>query len=85
LALLNSSLLNVIACSLPGGNKLFTGRVHHSPYQLRKVEVTHADPGLFALDGFETPVGPPVNALYSERVDVSIYSMDLVDPAGLSL
>jgi uncharacterized protein len=67
------------------GNKLFTGRVHHSPYQLRKVEVTDADPGLFALDGFETPVGAPANALYSERVDVSIYPIDLVDPGCLSL
>jgi len=64
------------------GNKLFTGRVHHSPYQLRKVAVTDADPELFAMDGFETPAEPPAHTIYSERVDVSIYPMDLVDLGG---
>ncbi|MBV8376040.1 MAG: DUF2071 domain-containing protein [Verrucomicrobia bacterium] len=58
------------------GNKLLNGRVHHSPYQLRKVTVLEADPELFAMDGFKTPAGPPVHAIYSERVDVSIYSME---------
>ena len=61
------------------GRQLFTGRVHHSPYQLRKVAVTDADPELFAMDGFETPGEPPAHMTYSERVDVSIYSMRLVD------
>jgi uncharacterized protein len=54
-------------------SKLLTGRVNHSPYQLRKVLVPHADPELFAEDGFETPVEPPAHAIYSERVDVSIF------------
>jgi uncharacterized protein len=61
------------------GNKLFTARVYHSPYQLRKVTVTDADPALFAMDGFQTPTEPPVQTIYSERVDVSIYPMDFVD------
>jgi uncharacterized protein YqjF (DUF2071 family) len=55
------------------GNKLFTGRVHHSPYQLHKVAVVEADPGLFAMNGFETPAQRPAHMVYSERVDVSIY------------
>jgi uncharacterized protein YqjF (DUF2071 family) len=55
------------------GNKLFTGQVHHSPYQLHKVAVAQADPGLFAMNGFETPAERPVHMVYSERVDVSIY------------
>jgi uncharacterized protein len=55
------------------GNHLITARVHHSPYQLRKVTVTDADPGLFKMDGFETPAEPPVHTIYSERVDVAIY------------
>jgi uncharacterized protein len=59
--------------------KLCTGRVHHSPYQLREVTVTGLDPALFALDGFETPAAPPAHAIYAERVDVSIYPMDLVE------
>ena len=61
------------------GNKLFTARVHHSPYSLRKVTVTDADPELFAMDGFQAPAGPPVHTVYSERVDVSIYPMDLAE------
>jgi len=54
--------------------------VHHSPYQLRNVVVTDADPELFAMDGFATPARIPAHTLYSERVDVSIYPTDLVDP-----
>ena len=61
------------------GGRLFTGRVHHSPYQLSEVAVTDADPGLFAMDGFEAPAAKPAHALYSERVDVSIYPMNLVE------
>jgi uncharacterized protein len=64
------------------GNKLFTGRVYHSPYQLRRVAVTNADPELFATDGFETPAEPPAHTIYSERVDVMIYPMELVDSGG---
>jgi uncharacterized protein len=64
------------------GKKLFTGRVHHSPYQLRQVAIADADPGLFEIDEFETPAGVPVHSTYSERVDVSIYPMDLVERCG---
>jgi uncharacterized protein len=59
------------------GNKLFTGRVHHSPYQLHNVAVGEADPELFALNGFETPTERPVHMVYSDRVDVSIYPLAL--------
>ncbi len=55
-------------------NHLITARVHHSPYQLQKVTVTDADPGLFKMDGFETPSETPVHAVYSDRVDVAIYA-----------
>jgi uncharacterized protein YqjF (DUF2071 family) len=58
------------------GNKLLTGRVYHSPYQLRKVAVTAADPELFAIDGFRTPAEPAAHAIYSERVEVSVYPIE---------
>jgi uncharacterized protein YqjF (DUF2071 family) len=58
------------------GKKLLTGRVNHSPYQLQKVQVSHADPELFAEDGFETPAEAPAHAIYSERVDVSIFPVN---------
>jgi uncharacterized protein YqjF (DUF2071 family) len=62
------------------GKRLLTGRVHHSPYQLCQVTVAHADPELFAMDGFDTPAGPPAHMLYSQRVDVDIYPIELVRP-----
>jgi uncharacterized protein YqjF (DUF2071 family) len=61
------------------GKKLFTGRVHHPPYQLRQATVTEADPELFAMAGFKIPDGPPLHIIYSERVDVSIYPMGSVE------
>jgi uncharacterized protein YqjF (DUF2071 family) len=59
-------------------NDILSGRVDHSPYRLRKVVVTEADPKLFALDGFETPSEPPEHAIYSDRVDVSVYPVGFV-------
>jgi Uncharacterized conserved protein (COG2071) len=56
--------------------------VHHSPYQLHKVALTDADPELFAMDGFETPAEPLAHTTYSERVDLSIHRVDLVDSGG---
>lgn len=47
-------------------------------HQLHKVAVTVADPELFAMDGFQTPAGPPTHAIYPGRVDVSIYPIDFV-------
>jgi hypothetical protein len=55
------------------GNKIFTGQVHHSPYQLHKVAVDEAGPGLFAMNGFETPADRPAHMAYSKRIDVAIY------------
>lgn len=62
-------------------HKLFTGRVHHSPYQLYNVSVTGADSGLFAMDGLPNPREAAIHAIYSERVDVSIYPVELVEAA----
>jgi len=59
-------------------NQILSGRVHHSPYRLRKVVVTDADPKLFALDGFETPSKPPEHAIYADRVDVSVYPVGVI-------
>ncbi len=61
------------------GRKLLTGRVYHSPYQLRKVSVIDASPELFAMDGLESPNTPAVHRMYSERLDVSIYPMELAE------
>jgi uncharacterized protein YqjF (DUF2071 family) len=59
-------------------NGLVTGRVYHSPYELHKVAVMHADPGLFGLNGFEIPSAPPAHAIYADRVDVSVYPVEVI-------
>jgi uncharacterized protein YqjF (DUF2071 family) len=58
--------------------RLLTGQVNHSPYQLRHVVVSRADPELFAIDGLVPPSEPPVHAIYADRVDVSVYPVELV-------
>jgi hypothetical protein len=55
------------------GGQILTGRVCHSPYQLREATVTRFDSYLFELDGLEPPAEPPASVLYSARVDVTIY------------
>jgi uncharacterized protein len=53
--------------------EILTGRVYHSPYQLREASVTRFDNYLFELDGFEPPAEPPGSVLCAARVDVTIY------------
>jgi uncharacterized protein len=55
------------------GGQILTGRVYHSPYQLREATVTRFDNYLFELDGFEPRAEPPCSVLYAARVDVTIY------------
>jgi uncharacterized protein len=55
------------------GGRILTGRVYHSPYQLREATVTRFDSCLFELDGLEPPAEPPDSVLYAARVDVTIY------------
>lgn len=55
--------------------RLLTGRVYHSPYDLRKAVVLNLDKRLFQLDGLPSPGGPASSALYSAGVDVTVYSM----------
>jgi uncharacterized protein YqjF (DUF2071 family) len=57
-------------------DKVLSGRVSHSPYRLRKVAVIDADPGLFALNGFDPPSDPPAHAIYADCVDVSVFPLE---------
>jgi uncharacterized protein YqjF (DUF2071 family) len=62
-------------------NQLFTGRVYHSPYQLRRAVVSNVDKDLFTLDGLQPPPGPPESILYSPGVDVTVYPIERVHDA----
>ncbi|MBV9392660.1 MAG: DUF2071 domain-containing protein [Verrucomicrobia bacterium] len=59
--------------------QLLTGRVYHSPYSLRTVELLTIDPHLFALDGLTEPVTPPEHVIYAPFADVSVYPMQRVE------
>jgi hypothetical protein len=45
------------------------------------VGVTDSDSELFAMDGLQAPGEAAIHAIYSERVDVSIYPVELVEAA----
>ena len=53
--------------------RLFSGRVHHVPYPLRRAELLHADESLIAAAGIEPRSFEHV--LYSPGVDVRIYPL----------
>lgn len=58
--------------------RLFSGQVHHAPYPLQDASVTQWSDRLLELAGFESPAREPDNALYSEGVDVDIFSIQRV-------
>lgn len=63
--------------AVPGGGRLYAGRVDHPPYCLATPAVQRFDTQLFALNGFARPaegVGP-VSALWSPGVDVRVHPL----------
>ncbi|MBP6507098.1 MAG: DUF2071 domain-containing protein [Opitutaceae bacterium] len=59
---------------------LFTGQVHHAPYQLDQPDLKSYSSTPARMAGF-TLDGPPVSALGAKAVDVSIYPLQPVGPA----
>jgi len=57
---------------------MLTGRVHHEPYPVQHVKLSHYSKRLFELSGLPLPVGEPVSALASAGVDVQIYPLERV-------
>lgn len=57
----------------PSGNTLYTGRVHHKPYQFAGVELGAYSKRLFSLNKIPVPEGPPVSAIASPGTDVSLF------------
>lgn len=58
--------------------RLLTGRVYHAPYQIGRVAGSDFDSSLFRLDGLQPPQRPLDSALYSPRVDVTVYPVAAV-------
>jgi uncharacterized protein len=57
-------------------NKLYSGRVWHSPYQLRDVEVSHLDENVLGLDGFSKQSRTPDHRIMSAAVEVDIFGLE---------
>ena len=57
---------------------LFTGRVHHPPYQVQAVSVLSVAECMIAAAGL--PQAPWEHALFCSGVDVSVYNIESWDP-----
>ena len=57
-------------------NKLYAGRVWHSPYQLSEVEVSDLEENVLRLDGFSNPSRPPDHRIMSSGVKVDIFGLE---------
>lgn len=55
---------------------LLRGRIHHTPYQLARPEVSEYSTQLFPMNGFADPGRPPDHALACEQVDVTVYGFE---------
>jgi uncharacterized protein len=57
-------------------NKLYSGRVWHSPYPLTDVEVSHLDENVLRLDGFSKRSRTPAHTIMSAGVEVDIFGLE---------
>jgi uncharacterized protein YqjF (DUF2071 family) len=56
--------------------KILTGRVHHEPYPLQRVNLREASTRLFALNNLDEPASDPGSVLASPGVRVEIFAME---------
>jgi len=56
-------------------DKLYSGRVHHSPYPLRRVEFEIKQEAAIGQSGFDPPDRAPDHAVMSHGVDVDIFAI----------
>lgn len=59
-------------------DRLYTGQVHHAPYEFSGVDLEAYSKRLFSLNGFEEPLGAPDSAIASPGVPVKIYALSQV-------
>jgi uncharacterized protein len=57
-------------------NKLYSGRIWHSPYQLADVEVSHLDENVLGLDGFSKRSRTPAHRRMSAGVEVEVFGLE---------
>ena len=59
----------------PGHEQLFSGQVHHRPYQYRPVEVTEWSNLPVLWDGLPALEGSPVHTCVAEAVEVEVFNL----------
>lgn len=57
-------------------NRLYTGRVYHTPYPVREAVVEKVVPTVLHQAGFSIDDTPPDHALYSDGVDVDLFALE---------
>ncbi len=55
--------------------EIFSGRVHHQPYQIEAMNYGECPTTCFALNGFQQPETPPLSMISACPVDVTIYPL----------
>ena len=61
--------------SVGRSGSIYSGLVHHSPYQFQEVNITDYSTRMFSLCGFEEPNTPPVSSLIAETAHVKIHPL----------
>lgn len=56
--------------------RLFSGRVHHTPYPAHRAELLEVEDDLVAAAGLPAPRGAPAYVHYSPGVDVEIFGLE---------
>lgn len=59
-------------------DRLYTGQVHHAPYEFSDVNLGAYSKRLFSLNGLEEPLGAPDSAIASPGVPVRIHALSRV-------
>lgn len=61
---------------------LFSGQVHHKPYQIAPAHCDRWSAGSLRLNGFSMPETPPVSMLAATAVDVKVYPLTRIPRPG---
>jgi uncharacterized protein len=59
-------------------NRLYQGRVHHSPYPIQAAKILSFDETLFTAAGLDRPDTPPL-AHFANGVNVEVFPLALVE------
>lgn len=55
--------------------QLYSGRVHHEPYQIQEAKVSEHSAELLNLEGFSAPLVRPCSEIIAKPVDVNVYPL----------